>query len=185
MDLILLQPGAPSFFPNGDDGWNSSGSFVDHQWRDANLKLGPCIELVSLHQGMRQQITSDNPNSTEIRPILTVLTCVKYVDKISVKLYDYCLRAMPIGKGKDQPTLLHILRNAGDQTATVLTLALRDAIVSEIQLQTHPDDMATEQFKLNFSEILWTYGAQSAATAGNASSGWSLKRNRPIGQFTD
>jgi type VI secretion system secreted protein Hcp len=138
---------------------------------------------------MKQQITTDVSNSarTSGRPIITEFTCTKYVDKTSVKFYDYCLRAQPLGKGKSQPTKLYIARNSGTKTANILTFQLRDAIISEIQFQSHPDDMPTEQFKLNFTEILWTYTVQTAdtGTAGNIATGWSVARNRPIGQFTD
>jgi type VI secretion system secreted protein Hcp len=187
MDLILLQPGNPEVFGSAND-WDHGGSLIDNQWRDSVLDLGQCIELVSMHQGMKQQVTTDVSNSarTSGRPIITEFTCVKYVDKTSVKFYEYCLRAEPLGKGKDQPTKLYIARNSGDKTANIITIALRDAIISEVQLQTHPDDMPTEQFKLNFTEILWTYTVQKAdtGTAGNMSTGWSIARNRPIGQFT-
>jgi type VI secretion system secreted protein Hcp len=188
MDLILLQPGNPEVFGGKENTWDDGGSLIDNVWRDEVLSLGQCIELVSMHQGMKQQITTDVSNSarTSGRPIITEFTCVKYVDKTSVKFYEYCLRAEPLGKGKDQPTKLYVARNSGDKTANIITISLRDAIISEIQLQTHPDDMPTEQFKLNFTEILWTYTVQRAdmGSAGNMSTGWSIARNRPIGQFT-
>lgn len=188
MDLILFQPGNPDVF-GGANGWAQSGSLAGDALRKALPGLGHCIELVSLHQGMKQQITTDVSNSarTSGRPIITELTLTKYVDQASVKLYEYCLRAEPLGKGKDQPTRIHIARDSGDSTANIITIALRDAIVSEIQLQSHPDDMPTEQFKLNFTEILWTYTMQKAdlAMAGKQTTGWSIARNRPIGQFTD
>ncbi|RQO33886.1 Hcp1 family type VI secretion system effector [Herminiimonas sp. KBW02] len=188
MDLILLQPGDPDFIPATSD--TTGGSLIDPQWQDASLKLGRCLELVSVHQGMRLRtaITGEqaHDNTAADRPIITELTCVKYVDNTSVKLYDYCLRAQPLGKGKDQPTVLYIARNSGDKTSNIITLSLRDAIVSEIQFQSHPDDMPTEQFKLNFTEILWTYTVQStnAETAGNMVAGWSIAQNRPITQFS-
>lgn len=188
MDLILLQPGSPEIF-GGTSNLDQGGSLIDNQWRYALPDIGQCIELVSMHQGMKQQITTDVSNSarTSGRPVITEFTCVKYVDKTSVKFYEYCLRAEPLGKGKDQPTKLYIARNSGDKTANIITIALRDAIISEIQLQTHPNDMPTEQFKLNFTEILWTYTTQKtdAGAGDNTSTGWSLARNRPIGQFTD
>jgi type VI secretion system secreted protein Hcp len=187
MDLILLQPGNSEVF-GGANSWDNGGSLIDNEWRDSVLDLGQCLELVSMHQGMKQQITTDVSNSarTSGRPVITEFTLVKYVDKTSVKFYEYCLRAEPLGKGKDQPTKLYIARNSGDKTANIITISLRDAIISEIQLQSHPDDMPTEQFKLNFTEILWTYTVQKAdtGTAGNLSTGWSIARNRPIGQFT-
>jgi type VI secretion system secreted protein Hcp len=187
MDLILLQPGDSSIF-GGPNGWKGGGSLIDDVWRDEVLKLGQCLELVSVHQGMKQQITTDVSNSarTSGRPIITEFTCVKYVDKTSVKFYEYCLRAQPLGKGDKNPTKIYIARNSGDKTANILTIELRDAIISEIQFQSNPDDMPTEQFKLNFTEILWTYTVQEADmnTSGNLASGWSIARNRPIGQFT-
>jgi len=187
MDLILLQPGDPTIF-GGPNNYANGGSLIDNIWRQDDLQLGQCIELVSMHQGMKQQITTDVSNSarTSGRPIITEFTCVKYVDKTSVKFYDHCLRAQPLGVG-NEATKLYVLRNSGDKTANIITISLRDAIISEIQLQTHPDDMPTEQFKLNFTEILWTYTVQltSTQTAGNMSAGWSIARNRPIGQFTE
>lgn len=189
MDLILLQPGNADVFSGLANSWQTGGSLIDKEWRDADVDLGQCLELVSVHQGMKQQVTTDVSNSarTSGRPVITEFTCVKYVDKTSVKFFEYCLRAEPLGKGKGQPTKLYILRNSGDKTANIMTISLRDAIISEIQFQSHPDDMPTEQFKLNFTEILWEYTVQNADTsrAGKKASGWSLARNRPIGQFTD
>lgn len=191
MDLILLQAGNPDIF--GDTGgWDQGASLAGNALRDAVPDLGHCIELVSLQQGLKQQITTDVSNSarTSGRPIITELTLTKYVDQTSVKFYDYCLRAEPLGKGKDQPTRIYIARNSGENTANnathIITIALRDAIISEIQLQSHPDDMPTEQFKLNFAEILWTYTVQKAdlAMASKQTTGWSIARNRPISQFT-
>lgn len=194
MDLILLQPGDDTIF-GGDNSWANGGSLIDKDGEDVYKmddeiakNFGKCIELVSVHQGMKQQVTTDVSNSarTSGRPIITEFTCVKYVDKTSVKFYEYCLRAQPLGKGDAQPTRLYILRNSGDRTANIITFQLRDALISEIQFQSHPDDMPTEQFKLNFTEILWSYTVQRADTgrAGVMSSGWSLARNRVIGSFT-
>ncbi|KGI78277.1 Hcp family type VI secretion system effector [Oleiagrimonas soli] len=193
MDLILLQPGDPSIF-GGANSWQNGGSLIDNfedvwkGFKPPSKNMGQCLELVSVHQGMKQQITTDVSNSarTSGRPIITEFTCVKYVDKTSVKLYENCLAAKPLGAGADKPTKIYIARNSGEKTANILTIELRDAIVSEIQFQSNPDDMPTEQFKLNFTEVLWTYTVQRADTntSGNLSSGWSIARNRTIGQFT-
>jgi type VI secretion system secreted protein Hcp len=196
MDLILLQPGDDSVFGGTKNDWDDGGSLIDKGpgGKDYGLddklaaQFGQCIELVSVHQGMQQQVTTDVSNSarTSGRPVITEFTCVKYVDKTSVKFYEYCLRAMPLGTGKDKPTRIYVMRNSGDKTANIMTFALRDAIISEVQFQSHPDDMPTEQFKLNFTEILWQYTVQRADTqrAGVMSSGWSVARNRVIGEFT-
>lgn len=190
MDLILFQPGDTSLFPGGANDWDSGGSLIskDADWAaGSGLKLGQCLELVSVHQGMKQQVTTDVSNSarTSGRPVITEFTCVKYVDKTSVNMYDFCLRAKSLG-GKATPSYIYILRNSGDKTANIMTFALRDAIISEIQIQSHPDDMPTEQFKLNFTEIVWTYAVQMADTTvkGNVTAGWSLTHNKPITSFT-
>ncbi len=190
MDLILLEPGdSAAVFGNGGNDLDAGG-LTDNVWRDSGaLKdIGQCMELVSLHQGMKQQVTTDVSNSarTSGRPVITDFTCVKYVDKTSVRLYEMCLRAQPLGVGAAQPTKLYIARNSGDKTANILTIWLRDALITEIQLQTHPDDMPTEQFKLNFTEILWqnTTRLVGTKTPGQSMSGWSLARNRPITAFT-
>lgn len=188
MDLILLEPGNRALF-DGLSSASERGDIVRDKWPGLLPELGPCIELISIHQGMKQQVTTDVSNSarTSGRPIITEFTLTKYVDPISVKLYNLCLRAEALGKGANAPTRLLILRTAGEQPALILTFALRDAIISEIELQSHPDDMPTERFKLNFTEILWTYGAprQDGRNGSVETAGWSLARNRPIGQFTD
>ena len=187
MDLILFQPGDPTFIA-GNAPNSATNLLLDTATGAAMPAPGSCIELISLHQGMKQQITTDVCNGTRSssRPVITELTCVKYVDQNSVKLYDYCLRAQALGTGEKQASMLYMLRNSGDTTTNIITMALRDAIVSEIQFQSHPDDMPTEQFKLNFTEILWTYHTQTAADSeGKVSAGWSLARNQPIEKFTD
>lgn len=187
MNRLFLEPGDPKLVFGADN----NGSLIDDQWRDKEALngIGPCIELVSMHQGMKQQITTDVSSSarTSGRPIITEFTCVKYIDGTSVKLYELCLRAQPLGTTDKQPTRLHLMRQTGDQVRKLMTIELRDALISEIQLQTDADDMPTEQFKLNFTEIMWFHteqqrGGTDAATKRAA--GWSLARNRPIGAFT-
>lgn len=204
MDLIILQPGDPSLInpPNsfaeggslltplgGANGWSNTDPIITTPpGGDGKFLPGQFIELVSLHQGMKQQMTTDVSNSarTSGRPIISEFTCVKYVDRLSVKLFDLCLRAKTLGAGASNPTLIYILRNAGEQMGNILTIALRDAMISEIQFQTNPNDMPTEQFKLNFTEILWTYSVQKtdASIGGQIPAGWSLARNSPIGQLS-
>lgn len=180
MDLILLQPG------NTDIIGSTSSTYIDKDWRQDILELGLCMELVSVHHGMKQQITTDVSNKarTSGRPVITEFTCVKYVDQTSVKLYDYCLRAATLGSDKSKPTKIHIARNSGDaKTINIMSMSLRDAIISEIQFQTHPNDMPTEQFKLSFTEIIWTFTVQEhdMTASGNLQTGWSVMHNRPIG----
>lgn len=205
MDLILLQPGDTTVVPDDND-WATGGTLINPSlssegpWQGSMSKFvttagappfnpQKCIELVSIHQGMKQQMTTDVSNSarTSGRPVVTEFTCVKYVDKASVKFYDYCLRAKPIGAGAKAPTTVYVCRNSGDEMANIMSFQLRDAMISEIQFQSHPKDMPTEQFKLSFTEIIWTYNVQCADTSngGHYTSGWSMARNAPIaGNFT-
>lgn len=184
MDLVLLQPGNMDVL--GGSNRESDASSIDGM--DGLIEPGACIELVSLHYGVKQQITADVSNSarTSGRPVITEFTLIKYVDRASIPFYEYCLRAEPIGKGQDRPTRLYIVRNSGETASTILTISLRDAIISEIQLQTHPDDMPTEQFKLSFTEILWMSTTRdSSGTRVESSTGWSIARNRPISRFSE
>jgi type VI secretion system secreted protein Hcp len=183
MELILMRPGKPGII-----GENSSIDIDNDTLRDPALDFRKCLELVSIQQGIKQPITTDSSQMarTSGRPVISGFTCVKYVDQTSVKLYDYCLRAETLGSGKDEPTMLYIARNSGDRIGIMMTFALRDAIISEIQLQSHPNDMPTEQFTLNFTEILWTYTIEGVdmSTRGSIQKGWSVIHNRPISSFT-
>ena len=116
MDLIILRPGKSDII--GEDSSTYIDNIADKTWlRDPIFKFDKCLELVSIHQGMKQQITTDVSNKarTSGRPVITEFTCVKYVDQTSVKLYDYCLRAETLGSGKEEPTMLYIARNSGDR----------------------------------------------------------------------
>ena len=142
------------------------------------------MELTSLHQGMKQQITTDVSNQarTSGRPVITEFTLTKYVDIASVKLYRYCLEAKILG-----PTsYIYLVRNSGGKMATIMTIAINNALVSEIQLQTHPNDMPTEQFKVNFTDISWDFNMQKNDTSpgGHIGAGWSVSQNIPIGTIT-
>ncbi|ACR31166.1 Hcp family type VI secretion system effector [Burkholderia glumae] len=178
MDLILFQPGDQSIM-------NSDGSEIDNSGWTADGPSGLCIEIVSLHQGMKQQVTTDVSNNarTSGRPIITEFTLVKYVDQTSVKLYEYCLGAKLLGSGAGAPSTIYIARESGGKTMNIIKIQLKDALISEIQLQTHPNDMPTEQFKLNFTEVIWTYTQQlnNMTAKGVKTAGWSLAKNMPIG----
>ena len=100
----------------------------------------------------------------------------------SPKMYDHCLRAKPIDNAQDKPTTIFVLRNSGDQLNIIMRFELRLAMISEIQFQSHPNDMATEQFKLNFTEIAWHHQHQGPGVTnkGFSAAAWSIAKNRPI-----
>ena len=63
---------------------------------------------------------------------------------------------------------------------------LRLAMISEIQFQSHPNDMPTEQFKLNFTEIAWLQQGQGGGVTnkGHSAAAWSIAKNRPIAKLS-
>jgi type VI secretion system secreted protein Hcp len=183
MNFFLLQPGDPDLF-DGDpiDGVEGMPE------KDATFDPGLCVPLISATQGMKQLVTTDLSNAarTAGRPIVGDFTLVRFVDALSVRLYQYCLQARPLGAGPERPTYLHMLSGSDGAARLVLTFALRDAILSEVQFQSHPDqDTPTEQLTLNFTEILWHYRIEKGGRpTGELRAGWSLARNRPIASFT-
>ncbi|NQZ09800.1 MAG: type VI secretion system tube protein Hcp [Algicola sp.] len=197
MDLILLQFGSAVFTKSdGKLAGISGASLIDGEegpnwntYEDPSFDASKNIELVSINQGIQQQVTTDVSNSsrTSGRPIITDFTCVKYVDITSPKMYDHCLRAKPIDIGMLEPTVIRVLRNSGDRLNEIMRFELRFAIISEIQFQSHPNDMSTEQFKLNFTEITWRHQVQGASVInkGFSAAGWSIAKNRPIGSLSD
>ena len=104
--------------------------------------------------------------------------------------YKFCLGAKPIDDalaGGD-PTKIYLCRNANYEDpetnliASIVTLELHNCMVSSVQAQSHPNDMATEQLTLNFTEIHWTATHQNldATSDGIFETGWSVARNRYV-----
>lgn len=196
MDLILLQFGRDGITSGekNTDG-TGTGTLIDGEagpdWLGVTQQVGSvafngakCVELVSISQLIKQQVTTDvsNNSRTSGRPIISDFTCVKYTDFTSPKMYDFCLRARLLDDVGTDPTVLWVLRNSGDQLNVVMGIELRQALISEIHFQSHPNDMPTEQFKLNFTEIGWHHQVQGAAitNAGFSAAAWSIAKNRPI-----
>ncbi len=183
MDLVLLEP--------GDQDIVKDDCLIDNKWKIPFVaSMKKCIELLSINYNMKQQMTTNVSNSarTSGRPNLSDITCIKYVDSSSPFFYKYCLSASPIDKLKHDeddggdPSKIYILRNSGDLTSNIITLELRNAMISAIEFQSHPNDMPTEQFQLNFTDIQWTYHNQysNATHPGMVAYGWSVRRNRPM-----
>ena len=181
MDLVVLQPGNVELFGQQELARSAATDF-------AGIDPYASIELISLHYGMQQQVSTDVSNSarTSGRPSLTGITCVKYLDQVSPRLYECCLAAKPIDSGDPtNPTKIHLLRSGGGLTdeegpANYMTLELQNAIVTSVESQSHPNDMPTEQFVLNFTEIRWRYFHQAADSTGEneISTGWDIAKNR-------
>ena len=182
MDLVLMK--APAL--EADASWLS---LIDGDIQMAGEDLTGCMELVSCNYGMHQQMTTDVSNQarTSGRPNLNDITVVKYLDTASPLIYKSCLGAKPIDDGDADPTKIYMCRNAnfeGDENilGSILTLELHNCMVSSIQAQSHPNDMATEQLTLNFTEIHWsaTHQGVDANVDGMVEFGWSVARNRTV-----
>jgi type VI secretion system secreted protein Hcp len=183
MDLVLLKPGLEDL---------AGASLINGDIVDPGDDLTGCIELVSMHFGMKQQMTTDVSNSarTSGRPNLNDITAVKYLDKTSPLLYKHCLSAAPIDDGTlDNPTKIFLCRNAnmdGDGKSiigNIMTVKLWNCMISSVEAQSHPNDMATEQITLNFTDIEWTTSHQDlqAKITGKFVYSWSVSRNRGPG----
>ncbi len=184
MDLVLLQPGNTDIKGASQINGKLEGGEKETD-KDAEIKAYQCIELVSMHYSMKQQITTDVSNSarTSGRPEVTDITAIKYFDSSSTALYSSCLGGTPIGgNGTDDITKIFLCRNNRDQIACIMTLELSDAIVSSIECQSHPNDMPTEKLTINFTAVNWIYNHQSndMYISGKKVAGWSVAQNRPV-----
>lgn len=180
MDLVLLKPGKEDL---------AGASLIDGELAlpdVGNIDISGCIELVSSHFGMKQQMTTDVSNSarTSGRPVLNDITAIKYLDKTSPLLYKHCLSATPIDDGVN-PTQIFLCRNSNEDNgasiiANIMTIKMWNCMISSVEAQSHPNDMATEQITLNFTDIEWVTSNQDsqAVTTGSFVYSWSVARNR-------
>ena len=174
MDLVLLKPGNDQIVGE---------SLIQGELAGGNKDdLSKCIELVSIHYSMKQQITTDVSNSarTSGRPELTDITAIKYFDQASTTLYKHCLAAIPLDTGKaDEYTKIYLCRNSNDTIANIMTIELKDAIISSIECQSHPNDMPTEQLTINFTAVNWIYNSQlnNMSDGGVKVAGWTVSEN--------
>jgi type VI secretion system secreted protein Hcp len=185
MDLVLLKPGDQDVFTD-----DLRGSLVDGALElDEEDDLAGSIELVSCNWGMAQQMTTDVSNSarTSGRPNLNDINVVKYVDRASPMFYRFCLSARPLDNQSsgDEPTKIFLCRNSneddsGNVIASIMTISLYNCMVASVQAQSHPNDMATEQLMLNFTDVSWsaTHQDSAATSIGSTVAEWSITRNR-------
>lgn len=172
MDIILLQPGDPDIVDSPAnpriDGLPAAviGGFDP----------GLCVQLIAFGQELKASASATAPPAA-------AFTVIKPVDALSVKLYEFCLRNRPLGLGRDCPSYLHRVRTGDGPGALMFSVALRDAVITDIQLQSQADGSTTERLTLNPSEMLWTYYDQ-ALGGEPLRTGWSTLRNGPIASFT-
>jgi type VI secretion system secreted protein Hcp len=177
MDLFLLQPGDSDILYGGDpmeiDGLPPKDDIFDPS---------RCVPLISFGQSLQQRMTGDTAR-TSGTPTAD-FTLVRPIDSLSVRLYEFCMEARPLGAGHDRPTYLHMLRDLDGPAPLVMTVSLRDALVSGIQLQSRPDGPTTELITLNVTEVLWLYRLQGEGRPGTLRTGWSVAQGKPLISFT-
>ena len=83
MELVLLKPGLDGL---------AGGQLFDAGFSDAAGPPSGCIELLSMHFGMRQAMNTDAASGarTSGRPALQDITVVRYIDNNSPLLYQHC-----------------------------------------------------------------------------------------------
>jgi type VI secretion system secreted protein Hcp len=180
MDLVLLKPGNV-VVPEGQ------ASMIEGSIVGVDGDLSDCIELVSCNYGFSQQMTTDVSNQarTSGRPNVNDITVVKYLDVVSPILYRHALSATPLDDG-EEPTEIYLCRNSnqdGDENVigAIMTISLSNCMISSVQAQSHPNDIATEQFTLNFTDIKWAanfQGVDAVSQAGALVYQWSVAKNR-------
>jgi type VI secretion system secreted protein Hcp len=165
MDIILLQPGEPELvYPPAVPRIDGLPAAVI-----GGFDPGLCVPLIAFGQDLKAPASVTAPPAA-------AFTVVKPVDALSVKLYEFCLRAKPLGEGRERPTYLHRVSNG----VLMFTVALRDAAITDIQLQGQADGSTVERLTLNPTEMLWTY----YSGAGTLHTGWSTLLKEPIASFT-
>jgi type VI secretion system secreted protein Hcp len=165
MDIILLQPGEPDLvYPPAVPRIDGLPAAVI-----GGFDPGLCVPLIAFGQDLKAPASATAPPAA-------AFTVVKPVDALSVKLYEFCLRAKPLGEGRERPTYLHRVSNG----VLMFTVALRDAAITDIQLQGQADGSTVERLTLNPTEMLWTY----YSGAGTLHTGWSTLLKEPIASFT-
>jgi len=189
MQTILLQPGDPEgIFGGKNSGAEKAGGNLPGLSTIKDIiSIVPeqCIELISFKQEMMQKM--DEGSKTSGRPVLNAFICTKYTDMSSVKLYDLCLRYKALGEGKERPTSIFVFDHPNHQISRLIKYSLRNAHITNMNVQSGLDDFPTEQFSLNFTEVLWTWYTldDKGKVTGQNTAGWSVTMNKPIVLFTD
>jgi type VI secretion system secreted protein Hcp len=165
MDIILLQPG------DSDIVYSPANPRIDGLPAAVIGGFDPslCVQLIAFGQDLKAPASATAPPAA-------AFTVIKPVDVLSVKFYEFCLRARPLGVGHERPSYLHRVTDG----VLVFSIALRDAAITDIQLQSQADGSTTERVTLTPSEMLWTY----YTARGVLHAGWSTLRNGPISSFT-
>lgn len=154
---------------------------------DNFLKLGECpgesqddkhkgeIELISVSLGAVQPGSSaigGGQGTTKVN--FQDVACVSYVGKHTPKLMQHCANGKPIGDG------VLTIRKAGGDQLEYMVFKMKNVLVSSWTVVQGGDELATENFSLNFDKVHLTVKEQdeTGGVKGKVEAGWDLKGNK-------
>ncbi len=162
---------------------------------DAYLKIdgipGECtdlmhpdwIEILSFNYDVSQvQSSSLGGGHTAERATLSDFAIVKYLDRASPKLFQYCC------EGKHCPQAVIELCHYGKQKEKFMEFLLRDVVITTVQPSGSTQNKEggtwpTERITLDYGKIRVVYHAQptpGSTTRGRVEAEWDLKINKAV-----
>lgn len=139
------------------------------------------IEIVSFNHGISQPAhatASSAGGASSERCQHQDFTIMKYLDKASPKLYEFC------SSGKHLKEVVLELCRAGGDKVKYMEIKMEEAIVSMVAPtgSSHGEGgFPTESVSFNYGKIKWTYTQQKRADGsggGNVTGGWDLTANK-------
>ncbi|OLE74363.1 MAG: fimbrial protein [Acidobacteria bacterium 13_1_20CM_2_57_8] len=141
------------------------------------------IEILSFSHGVAQPVSRTSSSAGGAgaeRCEHQDYTIVKYLDKASPKLYEYCSTGQHI-----KEITLELCRAGGDKLK-YMEVKMEEVIVSTASPGGNGkgnDNFPTETISFNYGRIKWTYTQQKRADGsggGNVTGGWDLTANKKI-----
>src|SRR5262249_51821707 len=141
------------------------------------------IEVLSFNHGITQPVSataSSAGGAPSERCQHQDFVIVKYLDKASPKLYEFCSTGQPI-----KEITLELCRAGGDKLK-YMEVKMEEAIVSHVAPGGNGkagDNLPTESVSFNYGRIKWTYTQQKrpdGTGGGNVTGGWDLTANKKM-----
>lgn len=145
----------------------------------SDAKHSEWIEITSFSHNMDQPASataSSAGGATAERVNHGTFNFSHLLDKASPKLYEACCTGKHI-----KEVTLELCRSGGDKVK-YMEIKLEQVLVSSVApTGSSAQDFPSEQVKLSYGKIKWTYTQQKRADGaggGNVSSGWDLTANK-------
>lgn len=139
------------------------------------------IEVLSFNHGITQPVSataSSAGGASAERCDHQDFSIVKYLDKASPKLYEFC------STGKHIKDVTIEMCRAGGDKMKYLEVKMDEVIISHVApggSSGGNDGFPTESVSFNYGKIKWTYTQQKRADGsggGNVTGGWDLTANK-------